>query len=145
MPMFLGEYEHSVDDKGRLAIPARFRADLRDGLFLTRGIDRCLMILAPDDWRRLAERISGLPMLQADARQLHRHFFAGATQLIPDRLGRVLIPAYLRDYAGLRGEVVVAGVLSRIEIWDRDTWSSQRSDAEQRTIDLAEHLAGTGL
>lgn len=141
--MFIGTYEHSIDDKGRLAIPARFRSELSEGLFLTRGIDRCLIILTPESWQKLADRIAALPMFQNDARQLQRHFFSGATSLQPDRLGRVLIPQFLRDYAGLSGEVVVAGILSRVEIWDRGVWESERTEAEEHSQELAEHLAAT--
>jgi MraZ protein len=141
--LFIGTYEHSIDEKGRLAIPARFRSELSDGLFLTRGIDRCLIILTPESWQKLADRIATLPMFQNDARQLQRHFFSGATSLQADRLGRVLIPQFLRDYAGLSGEVVVAGILSRIEIWDRTVWESERAEAEEHSQELAEHLAAT--
>ena len=90
--MFLGEYVHSIDDKNRLAVPARFRQDLAEGLYLTKGVDRCLYALTPDGWNRLAERIAALPSMQASARQLQRHFFAGAVHVTPDKLGRILIP-----------------------------------------------------
>ena len=126
--MFLGQYEHSIDDKGRLAIPARFRADLADGLYLTAGVDHCLHVLTPAAWQHLAEGIAALPWLNADARQVQRNLFAMATFLAPDRLGRIVVPNYLRTYGGLGSEVVVAGVFDRIEVWDRDTWERLRAD-----------------
>lgn len=142
MGVFIGTYEHSIDDKGRLAIPARFRGELADGLYVMRGVDRCLMVLKPDDFDRLRDRINALPMFQSDARQLQRHFFSGATSLQPDRLGRVVLPEFLREYAQLNSEVVVAGVSSRIEIWDRAAWLDESAQAESRANELAEHLAG---
>ncbi len=126
--VFLGQYEHSIDDKGRLAIPARFRADLADGLYLTAGVDHCLHVLTPAAWQQLAAGIAALPWLNADARQVQRNLFAMATHLAPDRLGRIVIPPYLRTYAGLGSEVVVAGVFDRIEVWSRDAWERLRAD-----------------
>jgi transcriptional regulator MraZ len=143
--VFLGEYVHSVDDKHRLAIPARFRQDLADGLYLTKGVDRCLYILAPDGWNRLAERIAALPTLQADVRSLQRHFFSGAVHLIPDRLGRIVIPQNLREYAGLDGDVVVAGVHSRVEVWRRASWDQEQARVEQQTAAIAEQMASLGI
>jgi MraZ protein len=143
--VFLGEYVHSIDDKHRLAIPARFRQDLAEGLYLTKGVDRCLYLLAPDGWNRLAERIAGLPSMQADVRSLQRHFFAGAVHLVPDRLGRIVIPPHLREYAGLDGEVVVAGVHSRVEIWRRESWTEEQARVDQQTATIAEQMASLGI
>jgi MraZ protein len=139
--VFLGEHIHSIDDKNRLAIPARFRQDLAEGLYVTKGVDRCLYVLSPDGWNRLADRIAALPSMQASVRQLQRHFFAGATHLVPDKLGRIVIPQNLRDYAQLRGEVVVAGVHSRIELWGRATWDAEQARVDEQTATLAEQLA----
>ena len=139
--LFLGEFEHSIDDKGRLAIPARFRPALDDGLFITRGLDRCLVIWDGDSWRRMAERVRDLNPWQADARRMQRHFFSGAVQAQPDKLGRVVIPQYLRAYAGLEGDVVVVGLADRVEVWARGEWERERSQAERDSADLAEHLA----
>ena len=99
--MFLGEFEHAIDDKGRLAIPAKFRPPLEQGLFLTRGVDRCLVIWDTESWRAMADRVRGLNPWQNDARRMQRHFFSGAVPAQPDRLGRVVIPHYLRAYANL--------------------------------------------
>ena len=138
--MFLGQAVHSIDDKNRLAIPARFRTELATGLYLTKGVDRCLYVLTPDGWNQLAARIRALPSLQADARRLQRHFFSGADHLVPDKLGRIVIPPSLREYAGLKGEVVVAGVNSRIEIWDKATWDAEETDADVQTAAMAEQM-----
>ena len=143
--MFLGEYVHSIDDKNRLAVPARFRQDLADGLYLTKGVDRCLYALTPDGWNRLAERIAALPSMQASARQLQRHFFAGAVHVTPDKLGRILIPQSLREYAQLDGEVVIAGVHSRIELWSRDAWDSEQARVDEQTASLAEQMTDLGI
>ncbi len=143
--MFIGTFEHSIDDKGRLAVPARFRSELADGMFVTRGIDRCLMLLTSEHWQRLVDGMSSLPMLQNDARRLQRHFFSGAAPLQPDRLGRVVIPQFLREYAQLSGDVVVVGVMNRIEIWDRHSWSAERDEVESLSQELAEHLSSNNL
>jgi MraZ protein len=143
--VFLGEHEHSLDDKGRLAIPARFRAELGQGLVLTRGLDRCLYVWPLAEWRTVADKLGRLSLMHADARRLQRLLFAGAVDTQLDRLGRVLIPAFLRSYAGLEDTAVVAGVLSRIEIWDRDQWAAERTAAEEQSADLAEHLSALGL
>src|SRR5919202_1627501 len=139
--MFLGEYDHSVDDKGRLAIPAKFRAALDEGLYITRGLDRCLVILDIEAWRAMAERVQALNPWQGDARRMQRHFFSGAVQAQPDKLGRVVIPQYLREYAGITDEVVVVGLADRIEVWSKAEWARERGQAEQDSAELAEHLA----
>jgi len=140
--MFLGEFEHSIDDKSRLAVPARFRTALQDGLVLTRGLDRCLVIWDIESWRGQAERVRTLNPWQSDARRLQRHFFSGAVQTQPDKLGRVVIPQFLREYAQLDDEVVVVGLADRIEVWARVEWQRERSEAERNSAELAEHLAG---
>src|SRR5919205_1232330 len=135
--MFLGEFEHAIDDKGRLAIPAKFRAALEQGLYLTRGVDRCLVIWDGDSWRAMADRVRELNPWQSDARRMQRHFFAGAVEAQPDKLGRVVIPQYLRSYAGLDTEVVVVGLADRVEVWARAEWERERNQAERDSADLA--------
>ncbi len=142
-PVFLGEFEHSLDDKGRLAIPARFRPALEDGLFITRGLEPCLVIWDSDSWRSISERVRTLNLWQGDARRMQRHFFSGASPAQLDKLGRVVIPQFLRDYAQLQGEVVVVGLGDRIEVWGREAWERERSQAEHDATELAEHLAKT--
>lgn len=143
--MFLGEAVHSIDEKNRLAIPARFRHELADGLYLTKGVDRCLYMLTPDGWARLAERIAALPSMQAGVRKLQRHFFSGAVHVVPDKLGRVVIPQNLREYAQLQDEVVVAGVHSRVEIWAKAAWDDEQARVEAETATIAEQMASLGI
>jgi MraZ protein len=147
--VFLGEFVHTIDEKNRLAIPARFRQDFTDGLYLTKGVDRCLYLLSPDGWTRLAERIAGLPSMQADARKIQRHFFSGAAPLMPDKLGRIVVPQPLRAYAGLDNEVVLAGVHSRVEIWQRQVWDEQQTavdeDSSMIANTIAEQMASLGI
>jgi transcriptional regulator MraZ len=140
---FLGEYEHSLDDKGRLAVPARFRPALDDGLYITRGLEPCLVIWDGDSWRAISERVRSLNLWQADARRMQRLFFSGASSAQLDKLGRVLIPQYLRDYAHLDTDVIVVGLGDRIEVWARDAWRNERSQAERDSAELAEHLSRT--
>lgn len=143
--MFLGEFQHAIDEKGRLAIPARFRPPLVGGLVVTRGLDKCLYVWTLDHWRELSGKLSKLPMMQGDARRVARHFFSGAVDAKLDKLGRVIIPQFLREYAGLRDEVVVLGVHSRIEIWSEENWNSERAVAEEQSAVFAEHLADLGI
>jgi MraZ protein len=150
--VFLGQAIHSIDEKNRLAIPARFRSELTTGLYLTKGVDRCLYILTPDGWSRLAERIRALPSMQVDARRLQRHFFSGADYLVPDKLGRIIVPACLREYAQLTGEVVLVGVDSRIELWDEATWDAEQAQADDQSTAMAaqigaldDQLGGLGI
>lgn len=128
--MFLGEYVHTIDDKGRLAVPARFRADLAAGLVVTRGIDRCLAIYPLAEWKRLAEQVSALPMTDRRARAFRRLVFANASDVIPDKQGRILIPPRLREYAGINGEVVVTGLDTYIEVWSPEAWNEERTRVE---------------
>jgi MraZ protein len=138
---FLGEFEHAIDDKGRLAIPARFRAALEDGLVMTRGVERCLVIYDTESWRDVSDRVRNLNSWQEDARRMQRHFFSGAVPAQADKLGRVVVPQFLRTYAEIETEVTVVGVADRIEVWARAAWQRQRSDAERDSAELAEHLA----
>ena len=138
--LFLGEFEHSIDDKGRLAVPARFRPALEDGLYITRGVDRCLVIWDGDGWRAVSERVRTLNLWQGDARRMQRLFFSGASAAQLDKLGRFVIPHYLREYAQLETDVVLVGVGDRIEVWAREAWQSERERAERDSAELAEHL-----
>jgi len=142
--VFLGRAIHTIDDKNRLAIPARYRQQLAQGVYLTKGMDRCLYILTPAGWSRLTERIMALPSMHADARRLQRHFFAGADHMVPDKLGRIIIPPSLRDYAELRGEVIVAGVQTRIELWNKQTWEAEEAAADQESPVAAAQYAVFG-
>ncbi len=140
--MFLGEHEHTLDDKGRLTLPAKFRDSFPDGLVLTRGMDGCVFAYAAADWKHLVDsRLATLDPLSRDDRMIQRHFFAGAAEVTADRQGRVMIPVALAKHAGLGREVVVAGVFDHLEIWDRAAWRVQVKDLEGRAEDVAERLA----
>ncbi len=143
--MFLGEYEHTIDDKGRITIPARFRPELAPGLVVTRGLDGCLFVYPTEEWAQLAERINALPLTQRDARTFTRLMYSGAAHAEPDRQGRVLIPQYLREFAGIEAESVVIGLYSRIEIWNPDRWREVRRKAEEEGDAIAEQLANLGI
>lgn len=141
--LFLGEFEHAIDDKNRLAVPARFRAALQDGLVITRGIDRCLVIWDRDSWRNQADRVRGLDAFKGHARRLQRHFFAGAVEVQLDKLGRFVIPQFLLEYAQLQGDVFVVGLADRIEVWSHAEWQRERAEAERDSAELAEHMAAS--
>lgn len=128
--MFLGEYVHTIDDKGRLTIPAKYRGELAAGLVVTRGFDQNLMIFPLDGWQELAERIAQRPLSDEDVRAFRRRVFSGAVDLEPDRQGRILLPQYLRDFAGINGEVVIAGMFNYIEIWNKEEWQTIRAAVE---------------
>jgi MraZ protein len=143
--MFLGEFSHTIDDKGRLILPARFRANLGQNVVVTRGIDKCLFIFTTEEFQRLSDKIGELPMTQADGREFARLFFSGASDVEVDKQGRVLIAQNLREYAGLDGEVIVAGVNKRIEVWDVPAWQQVRSDFETKTTSNADQWARLGI
>ncbi|CUS02734.2 Protein MraZ [Candidatus Promineifilum breve] len=128
--MLLGEYRHTIDDKGRLTIPAKFRGELAAGVVVTRGLNRNLIAFSLDDWRDLAGRVKGLPWGDPSAREFRRRIFSGAIDLEPDKQGRILLPANLRDFAGINGEVVIAGMFDHLEIWNSEAWESVRQAAE---------------
>lgn len=139
--MFLGRYDHAIDTKGRIALPARYRDHLADGVVATRGFDRCLLVYPMAEWIPLAERVSRLSISDPDVRALRRLLFADAADLELDKQGRVLIPAGLRDYAGLDREAVVAGMHTFIEIWSPEHWSDARSALDRDGQAVAERLA----
>lgn len=134
--MFLGEYTHSIDDKGRLTIPAKFRGDLAAGLVLTRGLDQNLMIYPLSGWQELAARITERPLSDTRMRAFRRRVFSGAADLTPDRQGRIIVPTYLRDFADIGNEVVVVGMFDYVEIWSVDAWERQRDLIEDGSDDM---------
>lgn len=139
--MFLGRYHHTLDAKGRLAIPARFRDALADGLVLTRGIDRCLALYPMTAWRPLAEKVSALPISDPDARNFRRLVFAEAADLAVDAQGRILVPPELRRYAGLERDALVVGMDTAIEIWSPDRWQAVEALMDTDGAAIAQRLA----
>ncbi len=143
--MFIGEYTHSLDAKGRVALPVKFRQKLGEGAILTRGLDRSLFIYNKTDWDTLAQKLMALPLSQSKARAFSRLMLAGAVEVEFDGQGRILVPEYLRQYAGLKKQAVFAGVYNRIEIWDEASWKTYKSQTEASSDDIAEKLGELGI
>ena len=143
--MFMGEFEHTVDDKGRLAIPFKIRGKFADGLVVTRGLDGCLFVFTTAEWTVLAEKIAKLPFPQRNARSFQRVMFSGATECQLDSQGRFLLPSFLRSYAGIDGETVIIGVSTRLEIWAKDRWREVKAKVEEESDSIAEQLADLGI
>jgi MraZ protein len=140
--MLLGAHEHTLDDKNRLTLPAKFRAAFAGGVVVTRGMDGCLYAYRREDWDALVEtRLATLDPLSQEGRRMQRFFFSGAAEVEPDRQGRVMIPAALIEHAGLGRDVVVAGVRDHLEIWDRAKWREELNEVEGSAEDVAERLA----
>lgn len=142
--MFIGEYRHSLDTKGRLAIPVKFRDALERGAVVTKGIDRCLVLYPLKEWNMLAERISQLPPNQADARAYTRSTFAAAMDVECDKQGRIIVPEYLRTYAQMKKNLILAGLYNRLELWDEAVWQEYKTQTEEQSIDIAERLSALG-
>ncbi|MBI2278989.1 MAG: division/cell wall cluster transcriptional repressor MraZ [Candidatus Brennerbacteria bacterium] len=143
--MLLGEYKHSIDPKGRIALPAKFRVQLKEGAIITRGLDHCLFVFGMKEWEKLAEKLIALPLAQANSRAFARLMLAGASDVELDGQGRILIPDYLREYAGLSKLAVVAGVMNRLEVWDEGTWKRYKSRTESASDEIAEQLGALGI
>ena len=140
--MLIGAHEHTIDDKNRLTLPAKFRKAFHDGLIVTRGLDQCLHAYRREDWDRLVKsRLSPLDPLSKEARRMERYFFASAAEAQLDKQGRLMLPATLIAHAQLGREVVVAGVNDRLEIWDREAWRRELAEIEGSAEDVAERLA----
>jgi MraZ protein len=143
--MLLGEYKHNLDSKGRLAVPAKFRTKLNAGAIITRGLDGCLFVFGLKEWEVLAEKLISLPLAQANSRAFARLMLAGAMDAKLDAQGRILVPDYLREYAHLKKQVVVAGLYNRIEIWDSEVWKQYKTKTESASDEIAEKLSELGI
>jgi MraZ protein len=143
--VFVGEYQHSVDDKGRLVVPAKFRDRLADGLVVTKGQERCLYVFPLDRWEQEVSKIGRLPRTDRRARNYARSFFGGASDQTLDKQGRLQVPPALRTYAGLDRDVLIMGVADRIEIWDTAAWEAVRDDIDQSYADLEVALGEEGI
>lgn len=141
--MFMGEYSHTIDPKGRLIIPSRFREQLGDEFVLTKGLDGCLSIYPMDEWEKFEEQLRGLPLTNKNARTFSRFFVAGATACELDKQGRILVPGTLREFAGLEKDVVLTGNINRIEIWSKQKWSENSNYDDMDAI--AEGLEDLGI
>ncbi len=143
--MFIGQYNHTLDEKGRISVPTKFRSGLTEGCVVTRGLDRSLFLYPLSAWERLAEKLAALPLGKADTRAFARLMLAGAMSVEIDGSGRIMIPQYLREYAGLTKRTVVTGLHDRIEIWDEETWNTYRMRTEADGNDIAERLGEQGV
>ncbi|SRR6056297_3501296 len=143
--MFMGEYQHKMDTKGRVIIPARFREELGEQFVATRGLDNCLFIYPMQEWKILEEKLRSLPLSSKNARTFVRFFFSGATECELDKQGRISIPANLRDYATLEKEIVVIGLADRIELWSEERWSIYMDEAEDSYEDIAAAMEELGI
>lgn len=138
--MFMGEYHHNIDEKGRLIMPAKFRNDLKDKFIITRGLEKCLYVYSLEDWDKLVSKLNTLPFTKKDARIFIRSFFSGAAQIEVDRQGRINITSPLIDHAGLTKECVIIGANDRIEIWAKDEWDKFLDVNSEKLEDIAENL-----
>ena len=143
--MFIGEYNHSLDTKGRLAIPAKFRSVLKKGAVVTKGLDDCLFLYSKEQFKKIAEKFAALPIGQAKARAFARHMLAGAMDVEFDNQGRITLPEYLRKFSGLDKKIIVAGLYNHLEIWDQDAWEKYKNKAERNSNDIAEALGELGI
>ncbi|MNO15186.1 cell division protein MraZ [compost metagenome] len=138
--MFMGEFQHSIDEKGRIIIPAKFRDLLGTSFVVTRGLDQCLFVYPLEEWAAMEQKLKALPLMKSDARAFTRFFFSGATECEWDKQGRVNLPGNLRQYAKLEKDCVVLGVSSRVEIWSKDTWEQYFNQSEESFNEIAEKL-----
>lgn len=143
--MFIGEYQHSIDPKKRLAVPSKFRTDLKNKIVLTKGLDKCLIIYPMKVWQELAEKLGTLPIGESSTRSFVRSMLAGAVDCEIDKQGRILVPDFLKSYASLDKNVVIAGVYNRLEIWDEKKWDEYKKNAEKNTDEIAEQLGKLGV
>src|SRR5699024_4906787 len=138
--MFMGEYQHNLDTKGRVIIPAKFREELGDNFVMTRGLDQCLFAYPMEEWKLLEQKLKKLPLTKKDARRFTRFFFSEAVESEVDKQGRINIPQPLRNYSDLEKECVIIGVSNRIELWAKDAWEENLAESEESFADIAENL-----
>lgn len=139
---FVGEHPHAVDPKGRVALPVKFREMLGSRFMLARGLDKCIAVYPSEEWMHVLETVTGLPQNQREARAYARYLLSGASEVEPDKQGRVLLPQVLREYAGVAKDVYVLGVGNRVEIWDKVAWDQTKIDLGERFTTIAESVPG---
>lgn len=143
--MFIGEYSHSIDKKGRVIVPAKFREDLGSFFILTKGLDNCLFVYPLEEWKILENKLKTLPLTRKDARAFVRFFFSGATECELDKQGRILIPSNLRAHAKLDNEATIIGISNRVEIWSSKEWEEYNNDDDLSYENIAEKMAELGI
>ncbi|MCX6724444.1 MAG: division/cell wall cluster transcriptional repressor MraZ [Candidatus Staskawiczbacteria bacterium] len=143
--MLIGQYEHTIDIKKRLALPAKFRGELGDKVIITKGVENCLVVYTQKEWEVMAGKLGNLPISQTEARSFARIMLAGAMEVVLDKLGRILVPDYLKNYATLKKNVVICGLSNRLEIWDSEKWDSYRKTAEKGVEEIVSKLGNFGI
>ena len=143
--MFMGEYSHTIDTKGRLIIPSKFREELGETFVVTKGLDGCLFVFSDEEWKAFEIKLKSLPLTNKNARQFARFFVAAATPCELDKQGRILLPATLREFAGLEKDVVLTGMLNRIEIWSKEKWNENNSLDDVAMDEIAEQMTDLGF
>jgi MraZ protein len=143
--MLIGEYRHTVDIKKRLALPAKFRKELGKRVVITRGLDNCLVVYSAKEWKLMSDKLGKLPASQLEARGFARIMLAGAMEVELDRLGRILIPEYLKKYASFKKNVIICGLYNRLEIWDEEKWETYKKEVEKDVGDFAAKLKELGI
>jgi len=143
--MLIGEYKHTIDDKRRLAIPAKFRKELGKKVIITKGLENCLFVYSEKKWMKVMDKLENMPTVQSGARSFSRIMLAGAMEVNLDRLGRILIPEYLKKYAGLKRNVVICGLSNKLEIWDVEKWEMYKEKVEKDFDSVSEKLGELGI
>lgn len=143
--MFLGTFEHLIDERNRLMLPKKFRQDLGRMAVLTRGLDGCLFLYPVSSWKKIEKKLVETPLTNKDARNFARHMLSGAMEVEVDKFGRVLLPSYLKEYAKLKKNTVILGLGERIEVWDKSTWKTYTEKLEKKTDEVAERLSELGI
>lgn len=143
--MFIGEYSYTIDEKGRISTPPKYRPQLVEGVVVTKGLENCLFMYPKKEWEVIAGKISNMPTTDKSARDYGRIMLAGAMEIIPDKAGRIVLPQYLRDFASLKKNIVAAGLFNRIEIWDETAWKKYEVIIEKNSSDIADKLREFGV
>ncbi len=143
--MLIGQYKHTIDNKKRLALPAKFRGELGDKVIITKGIEKCLVIYTEKEWGVISGKLSNLPISAPEARSFTRSILASAMEVVLDKLGRILVPDYLKNYGGLRKDVIVCGLSNRLEIWDSEKWDAYNKEAEKGIEEIVSKLGPLGI
>lgn len=143
--MFIGEYEASIDEKGRVAVPVKFRQALKGKAVVTRGLDQSLFLYPTGEWKTMAEKLASLPISTANTRAFSRLMLAGAMDLELDKQGRITLPAYLQAFAGMAKKIVFAGLYNRVEIWSEERWKAYKAETEKESTAIAEQLGSLGV
>ena len=143
--MLIGQYKHTIDIKKRLALPAKFRGELGSKVVITKGFESCLVIYPEKEWEVISQKMSSLTLTQSEARAVARNFLSGASEAYLDKLGRVLVPDYLKEYAGLKKDVMVCGLSTRLEIWDSEKWAKYMQETEKGVDEMVSKLGELGI